>query len=329
MNELLDLLQAHFGLHCDRLTPLSGGLIHRVWLADTNEGLRVIKLYEGEDWTPRVISPTLEIQSYAHAAGLPVPRVFQTGSGAWVAPLRKAWAAVHEAAPGRHISMADLTEEHARACGELLGRLHRTLERLPVENPSLFIPDPDQVRERSMALLRDARARKHPDDQDRLAIQAADKRLEILQRYTIDPADYAEDVMQVVHGDFYPGNLLFTTDAQIAALLDWDFAAVRCRGIEVGRAAVEVALTPDDELDRARFEAFLASYTASIPLSEGRRRSMFRQWFNYLLYSLYPLPLHYQSRSPLPRGWEELAQRRHRMLLVLDRYLEKLASWAA
>lgn len=329
MNELLDLLQAHFGLHCDRLTPLSGGLIHRVWLADTNEGLRVIKLYEGEDWTPRVVSPTLDIQSYAHAAGFPVPQVFRTAGGSWVAPFRNAWAAIHEAAPGRHIDRADLTEVHALACGHLLGGLHRTLADLPVENPALFIPDPELVQSRTMALLGDARARKQPDDQDRLAIQAAEKRLEILGRYRIDPADYAEDVMQVVHGDFYPGNLLFTTDAQIAAVLDWDFAAVRCRGIEIGRAAIEVALTPDDHLDRRRFDSFLTGYTSSIPLSAQQRRGMFRQWFNYLLYSLYPLPLHYQSRSPLPRGWEELAQRRHRMLLVLDRQLDKLASWVS
>lgn len=326
--EVTEVLSSHYGLRSERLIPLPGGFIHRVWRSDTTSGPRFVKLYRGEDWKPKSVLPTLNTQAYAFAAGHPVPKMYRTLGGDLLAPVADGWIAVSDFAEGRQLGSAELTDQAAANAGTVLGRLHRTLAVLPTGEATPFIPDTDGIRDRSRRLLANAQARETPDELDLVAIAAARYRLDAMERHPVDPLLYVGRAYQVVHGDFYPGNLLFVSGGILSAILDWDFCGGNWRGIEVARAVVETALTPDDQLDWQRATAFLDAYTAQQPLSTEERRSMFQLWFNYLLFSVYPFPLRYQPGAVLPEEWEELGRRRHRMLLVLGQYLLDLEEWA-
>lgn len=321
-------LAEHYGLDAREFIRLSGGYIHRVWSVQTSGGKRVIKLYTGVEWTVESVAPTLATQSYAASAGHPVPTVHRTRTGDWLAPAAGGWMAVFDHGTGRHLAPPELNDEAAAAAGATLGRLHRTLATLRVGDAAPFIPEAEAVRERALRLLVQAEARPNADEMDHFAAAAARFRLELLDRRPIDPGLYAGARHQIVHGDYYPGNLLFTPAGAVSAILDWDFSSARWRELEVARAAVETALTGEGELDRERLGAFISAYASEERLSQAQRRGMFRVWLNHLLFSLYPLPLRYQPEAVLPQGWEQLARVRHRMLVLLHRCLTELERWA-
>jgi Ser/Thr protein kinase RdoA (MazF antagonist) len=231
--------------------------------------------------------------------------------------------AVMQFCAGRHLPPEAVTEPVARQVGALLARVHRALRILPAGAPA--VPDGAALVEQARSLLADARSRPDPDELDRLAVEAAEYRLAALQQRPPDPALYRGARWQVVHGDYYPGNLLFGPDGQITALLDFDFCGPRWRAAELGRAAVEAALRPDG-FRPAVARALLHGYLAEEPVPE--LRSLFRFWYDYLLGSLYPLPLRYRDPGRLPREWQRLARRRHRLLLWLGEHREELEALA-
>jgi Ser/Thr protein kinase RdoA (MazF antagonist) len=65
----------------------------------------------------------------------------------------------------------------------------------------------------------------------------------------------------LIHGDIYPGNLLWVSAAGRLAIIDWDEARSDDPARELAWAAWEFCRTTDGaDLDRRRADAFLASY---------------------------------------------------------------------
>ncbi|MFZ5827000.1 MAG: phosphotransferase [Bacillota bacterium] len=302
------------------LRPVPGGYLHQTFRAESPEGPLFLKLYTGSDWPPEQVARSLTVQQHLYQTGHPVPRVVTP-----VIPAGESVLAVMSFLPGSRIDQPG--PGAARAAGEALGRIHRELRSLPLTGgPAL--PDPEGVRERSLRLLAAAEARPAPDEMDNLAVEAARFRLRWLEERPVDLALYNGEVAQVVHGDYYPGNLLFTAPDVLSGIVDFDFVSVRFRGLEIARALVESALRPDGRFDPETAAAFLQGYLTQNALNLAERRSGFRIWLEYLLGSLYPLPLRYTG-APLPHGWERLARRRHELLLWLGAHLADLERLAA
>ena len=67
--------------------------------------------------------------------------------------------------------------------------------------------------------------------------------------------------ISAVHGDFYPGNLLFDAGDEIVAVLDWDDARVDWTGWDVGTALLEFCAGPAGiDLDATQCSSFIAEY---------------------------------------------------------------------
>jgi Ser/Thr protein kinase RdoA (MazF antagonist) len=269
----------------------------------------VIKLYRGADWTPERLAFGLGAQARAAEAGHPVPRLWPALRGGWMAPVPDGgWITVSDFMPGGHV--AGGVAEQAVA----LARLHRTLGEIPLSvGPAI----PTGAGERCFQLLEAVQQHGVGDEMDELAVAAASYRLEALDRCGIVAADYAGMTWQVVHGDYYPANLLFGAGGQVTGIVDWDFCGPNWRELEIARAAVEAALTPEGGADPCLVDAFLDAYAAEAPLTPQQRRGGLRLWFNHLLSSLYPHPLRYVPGAELPTGWQALARRRHHMLTLL------------
>lgn len=304
-------------LSLKNLAPVSGGYLHKTFRADSSEGPLFLKLYTGQDWPLLHVESTLRIQQHLYTKGHPVPRLLGP------AQVRPEGVLVRMAfLPGHRIDQPG--PEAAEAAGEALGRIHQELTNLPIETtPPL--PATEAIRTRAQALLEAVQTHGTGDEMDNLAIEAAQFRLSWLDRHPIDPSLYAAARAQWVHGDYYPGNLLYTAPGALSGVVDFDFASVRYRSLEIARAAVECALRPDGRFDDETASAFLSAYRSAHPLPAEERRGGFRIWLEYLLGSLYPLPLRYRG-GPMPHGWQRLARRRHELLRFLAENLEALES---
>lgn len=82
---------------------------------------------------------------------------------------------------------------------------------------------------------------------------------------------------RIIHSDWHPGNLLFRNH-KVVAVIDYDTLRVSRRVIDVGNGALQFSMlasgdpeTWPDELDEARFEAFLAGYDQVDPLGREER----------------------------------------------------------
>ncbi|MFZ5817571.1 MAG: phosphotransferase enzyme family protein [Bacillota bacterium] len=299
---------------------MTGGYLHRTYRAESPEGPLFLKLYSGPDWPRERVAEACRVQQLLHQAGHPVPSLLcpplEVAGGVLVAMAFLPGAPVERPGPAT-----------ARAAGAALGRIHRTLQPLPVPQPPP-VPETGATRAQAAALLAAAQSQPAPDELDRLAAEAAAFRLRWLEAHPIQPETYAAAVAHLVHGDYYPGNLLFTAPDRLSGVVDFDFVSVRFRGLEVGRALVETALRPDGRFDAGTAAPLLRAYLEENPLPPAERVSGFRIWLEYLLWSLYPLPLRYAG-APLPQHAAALARRRHHLLRWLAEHLSDLERLAA
>jgi Ser/Thr protein kinase RdoA (MazF antagonist) len=83
------------------------------------------------------------------------------------------------------------------------------------------------------------------------------------------PDAFASLPRQIIHGDFYPPNLLCDPPGQIIAVLDWEFATVRPRVWDVARAIAFTFLgVHGDPSDFAAARACVAAYRERAPLPD-------------------------------------------------------------
>jgi homoserine kinase type II len=97
----------------------------------------------------------------------------------------------------------------------------------------------------------------------------------------VEAAGFADLRVVTVHGDFHPGNLLYSGD-RVVAVLDFDSARHEPRIVEVANGMMQFAqpgqrgVSPLEwpaKLDRTRLKAFLAGYgdATDAPLSDAER----------------------------------------------------------
>jgi Ser/Thr protein kinase RdoA (MazF antagonist) len=88
----------------------------------------------------------------------------------------------------------------------------------------------------------------------------------------VDAAGFANWPAQMVHGDWHPGNMLFS-GSRVAAVLDFDTVRREPRATDVANGALQFSITrlgenpevwPSD-LDEARFGVFLEGYDSMSP----------------------------------------------------------------
>ena len=144
----------------------------------------------------------------------------------------------------------------------VLGRLHRAgadlaLSPRPEHEPLADVPFPE--------------VGSFPPELERATPRLRELRAEAIE--LVREAAQRRPVSGVVHGDFFPGNLL-TKERRAVAVLDWEEANVDWQAYELACAAWNFTVAEtDDELDRDAFAEFVDAYRAAggtVPRSEDR-----------------------------------------------------------
>jgi aminoglycoside phosphotransferase (APT) family kinase protein len=169
----------------------------------------------------------------AERHGLPAPRLIDADLEGAVAGVT---TTLETLVPGSTAWMAPPSAERLRAAGAALARLHAVAmeprERLP------FRPRPIAVDD----FAADRRKGRMPTT---TLLEEADK---LITALGLPPGGTV-----FVHGDLWPGNLIWTGD-EIAALIDWKTAGVGAPGVDVSGLRKSVAImfgleAPDHVLD--------------------------------------------------------------------------------
>jgi homoserine kinase type II len=209
-------------------------------------------------------------------AGFPVARLIPTRAGATLVQLRDLFYELFEFVPGQPFQH---TVAETRESGVLLARFHQATERV---SPSAAEAAPrgdyhDSAAVRVGLHAIGGRLRAHDSfsgDEAELAglvqflITAYDS-----AAHRVSAAGYGTRVMQLVHADWHPGNLLFR-QLRVLAVIDYDSLRYSRRVTDVANGALQFSIlaggdpaTWPEQLDEARFQAFLDGYQSVLPLS--------------------------------------------------------------
>lgn len=217
------------------------------------------------------------------AAGLPIPAVIALRNGARAVQLREHVYELFEFIPGHGFAR---TSEEARSAGELLARVHQTLDGFEPPN-GLAVPigdyhDAPGVRTGLCAIGSTLMSHdSFTGDEAELAALTQN----LLERYdaaaeAVNDLGFASWPEKITHADWHPGNLLFR-GRQVVAVLDLD-AARRARFVtDVANGVLQFSIlsggepeTWPEQLDEERYQAFLDAYQRIRPLPDGEQNAI-------------------------------------------------------
>lgn len=227
--------------------PIAAGTVNTNVRVETATGPRFLRINEGK--TEDDVAREAAIVAFVAARGVPTPAPLLTVAGIPFAVWRGQFLSLFPWSPGRTLTRADLTPEHARQAGAALAKLHRAGASYPDHRPGRY--EPDEI-DRRLAHVTTVGG----DDAD-LTAAVATLRPELAAL----AAERRPDVpLGLIHGDLFIDNVLFDGPA-LAALLDFEQASW-------GRLVYDVAVTllafafGRDDFRPDQVRALLAGYVA-------------------------------------------------------------------
>lgn len=212
---------------------------------------------------PHRVAFSHELQLHLHAAGFPAPEIIGTRKANNT--LVQASGRVYELfryVPGEEY---DRSAEATADAGALLARLHRLLAGFA----PTFPPPVGSFHARPTVAdaLRQG-GRLPTDPPARSALRQLRHHYEAAAR-AVDRAGYGFWPVQVVHGDWHPGNMVFRA-RRVAAVVDFDSACVAPAQADTAAGALQFSITRGPgrpgtwpaELDLNRLAAFFAGWRA-------------------------------------------------------------------
>ncbi|MFQ5493884.1 MAG: phosphotransferase enzyme family protein [Phycisphaerae bacterium] len=231
---------------------------------------------------PERVRFTHRVQKHLTASGFPAPALVPTSApGSEALQLREHVYELFEFIAGQPFRQ---TVEEARDAGAVLARFHDATEGLE-KPPDGRIPrgdyhDAQGVRTGlcSVGSTLNSHDSFSGDDAELAALVQVLLSAYDLAAASVNAAGFESWPVKIIHSDWHPGNLLFKND-RVVAVIDYDTVRVSRRLIDVANGALQFSMiaggepgTWPDELDEARFRAFLSGYGALRPLGESDRR---------------------------------------------------------
>ena len=248
-----------------RFSGIAEGIENTNFLLETEEGRYVLTLFEQR--TPGEDLPFFrDLMAHLATGGLPCPLpVSSAGSGKAPVELAGKPALVVSFLPGAQNT--NPTEEQAGAVGEMLARLH------------LAAGNFDRSRGNSMgpAAWREMA--------DKIASGARDVAPDLLDLFAAE-LDFLEAhwpralppelPVGIIHGDFFPDNLLWEGGA-ISGVIDFYFACKEALAYDLAVTLNSWCFGTAGEFDESRAGAIVAGYEAVRPLTSAEKAAM--PWF--------------------------------------------------
>ncbi|MDQ2785326.1 MAG: phosphotransferase [Chloroflexota bacterium] len=220
---------------------------------------------------PRVVEVEHAVIRHAAAHGLPTPLPLVTADNRSVAVVDGMPWSAYPFIVGETLTGPETT----RTLGRLLAQTHHALASCPTTGLTFAEGPLDWSTAATLAEMTTieehivVRAAAGTADAFDAFTRAAFDALRQILRAAPSPEAFAWLPRQVIHGDFYPPNLLCDPSGRPVAVLDWEFATVRPRVWDVARAIAFTFLgVHDDPPDVAAARACVAAYREVAPLPD-------------------------------------------------------------
>ena len=287
LDELVEAFRRHWSEICgaEKFARLGGGELKDVYRIDCEGGPYALRIYYDDVGADDVASELALVSPFAER--LPeVPAPIATTNGDQLAVENGRVAVLTRFIEGRRPDRSQ--SEERRAAAELLARVHGIAARIERPRPRTAVPayaDLD-AHENSLWSWADIEEYLSGREIGLAVVDSAGLHQRLSDEIEALPATLAElDALDLptmpIHGDFFPGNLLWH-DGRIAGLIDWDECSVDWRALEVANASIEfsrsdgihiVPVRGDPELVRGFLRDYIA---AGGEILDRERRAMLR-----------------------------------------------------
>jgi len=237
---------------------IAAGTVNTNVRVETSAGPRFLRINEGK--TEDDVAREAAIVAFVATRGVPTPAPVLTTAGVPFAQWRGQFASLFPWSPGRTLTRADMTPDHARQAGAALGTLHRAGASFPDHRAGRYEPDEISRRLAHVATIAGA-------DAD-LAQAVATLRPELASLASERRPDVP---LGLIHGDLFIDNVLYEGPV-LASLLDFEQASW-------GRLVYDVAVTllafafGRDDFRPDVVRALLAGYVAERPPVPAEREA--------------------------------------------------------
>ena len=238
--------------------PIAVGTVNTNVRVETAAGPRFLRVNEGK--TEDDVAREAAIVAFVAARGVPTPAPALTTAGAPFARWRGEFASLFPWSPGRTLSRAEMTPEHARQAGTALAKLHRAGAAFPDHRPGRY--EPEEIARRLAQVATVAGA--DPDLTAAVATLGPELAALAVERRSDVP-------LGLIHGDLFIDNVLYDGPT-LASLLDFEQASW-------GRLVYDVAVTllafafGRDDFRPDVVRALLAGYVAERPPAPAEREA--------------------------------------------------------
>ncbi|HEY9290021.1 MAG TPA: phosphotransferase [Microlunatus sp.] len=276
-DELVAEIAAHYQLgEVATWTELGGSWTTNIRI-DTADEVLVARIHR--HWTSAERLDALQAtRSAVHAAGVPTVLPIHDHQGLTAATVGK--DRLVELEPYVRWDTRMKTPELFRIGFPVLGRIHDVLRTAPIPEAAASARYANHVHSPMASELTRLGADRIHWWQDYGLHRFADDVVRHIDQVTAREAELADDqIVQLVHGDFWDNNVLFAGD-RLAAVIDFDFMASRWRIDDLALTIYFWLLEPGrelpDEQDQQQVRTFVDAYDSGTdrPLTEAERLAL-------------------------------------------------------
>ncbi len=256
-NIIADLKES-YGITCNQITPVTGGLLNRKWKVSTEKGELLIKQYSTKRFNRQQIDrieTALQRQIILKKHGVPCPLLWQYGGRVirWIDD--KTVYMVMDFCPGKTLKPDTITIKQMHSLGSTCAVMHKAFSQLSLHSANSL----PVFGGYTMDLLWEYfNTRMINCSTDNVEYQKTLCALEpILKQISTEFFDKFSKGF--THEDFQPGNILFDVDG-VSAVIDFDRNCFSYIWHDIGRAILSFALE-GNKMNVKKIYAFLEGYS--------------------------------------------------------------------
>lgn len=293
---LATLLAEAYGIGTPEISPMTKGTVNRNYLVLASDGGAWVLKHYATSCAREEALRSCEVQVRLREAGVPAPEVRLNRHGDLITQTSDGCFMVSAFVSGRQYDRGQIPPKAAYAMGQTLGRLHGALAG---EEHRYEFPGRDDVLKRLTDLLTRAKAKRGESPVDQEACRILEAKIEALAVWGEPPGPTSA---QWVHGDYQETNLIFDSEDQVAAVIDFDNLRIRPRGAEVMRA-LAYSFDAGNGLAEAAY-AFFAGYVQTSGVQADEVARWASDWTYTTLTNDWPIAARYLEPQTYDPRWD-------------------------
>ncbi|MBA4492993.1 phosphotransferase [Paenactinomyces guangxiensis] len=272
--EIIETIQLNLGVKVKSSQSISRGWLNFKWKLKTDQGVLFAKQYHPDRFTPKKLEDikiALEIQAKLNHYGVACPKPYALDDTYLMQTPTGTCFVVMEFSEGELVGPGKVNVDQIYDLGKAAGYMHLVLSRFP-KGKLFWIPSYEELLEKWDNHWTNAQLQQRSDR----VLCALEKQKKLLDQ--IDMEYFKECRQGWAHWDLWVDNILFFPE-KVAAILDFDRMKYVFPELDISRAILSCAFSPETGMNFEAVAAFLAGYNQYLPFPKKQlARSLRLSW---------------------------------------------------